>query len=278
MQGDLRGSLTVRPGLRNDVTGYADQNPGMVQNLVAVFSLLIGLAGLTLSYAAHRQKVRQDRQEAALREGELQRFQREREQEQRLREREQSAERQRERHQASMINVNVTRLLSPLGHIIPKAVIQNRSNQPVRDVRVSFRDEVVGELPLLGTGEDAFELDPTESDAYGYLQHITVDFTDVAGIRWRLEGRGYLRRARQGTGSPETLGSWGEPEPPVIQQVFAPPPPPGPVYSAPPAPAPRMGTGTKAPVWRRGEFLRPAVVLVSFVLIAGGVWRLLHHY
>lgn len=259
------------------MTGYANQNPGMVQNLIAVFSLLIGLAGLTVSYAAHRQKVRQDRQEAALREEELQRFRREREQEQQLREREQSAERQRERHQASMINVDVTRLPSPLDRnwIIPKAVIQNRSNQPVRDVRVSFRDEVVGELPLLGTGEDAFELRPTEGDAYRYLQHITVDFTDVAGIRWRLEGRGYLRRARQGTGGPETLGSWGDPEPPVIQQVSAPPP--GPVCPAPPPPAPKTGRATKAPVWRRGGFLRPAVVLVSVVLIAGGVWWLLHH-
>jgi hypothetical protein len=35
----------------------------MVQNLVAVFSLLIGAAGLMLSYAGHRQKVRQDEQE-----------------------------------------------------------------------------------------------------------------------------------------------------------------------------------------------------------------------
>jgi hypothetical protein len=35
----------------------------MVQNLVAAFSLLIGLAGLTLTYASHRQKFQRDREQ-----------------------------------------------------------------------------------------------------------------------------------------------------------------------------------------------------------------------
>ncbi|WP_208637204.1 hypothetical protein, partial [Streptomyces swartbergensis] len=87
----------------------------MLQNLMAVFSLLVGLAGLTLSYAAHRQKVRQEGQEAELRAQELARLRREREQEERQRRREHEQEerrrqleqieqQQRESRQASMIN------------------------------------------------------------------------------------------------------------------------------------------------------------------------------
>lgn len=127
----------------------------MVQNLVAVFSLLTGLVGLALSYAAHRQKVREGRQESALRAEELQKFQRDREQERLLHEREQSAQRQRERHHASLVSAHIALPPSPLhdSWVVPQAVVQNRSNQPVRDVRVSFCGEVVGEWTLLDTGE-----------------------------------------------------------------------------------------------------------------------------
>ncbi|MFJ9819693.1 hypothetical protein ACIRU3_31410 [Streptomyces sp. NPDC101151] len=220
----------------------------MVQNLIAAFSLLIGLAGLTLTYAAHRQKGRQDSQT-----------------ELKLRERRRIARRQRERHQASMISTNVVGLRHTLDSnwIIWTVEIENRSNQPVRDVCVCFRGDVIGESPLLGTGECAFPLPPSESDAAGYQMHITADFTDVSGIRWRREGYGALRRAHQGA------DGWEDPEPPDIQWV-APPPAGGVPGSGPMARrAPRRR--------RRGWVLRPVAVLVSVVLIAGGVWWLLHH-
>ncbi|MEU9158130.1 hypothetical protein AB0D59_48295 [Streptomyces sp. NPDC048417] len=264
----------------------------MVQNLIAAFSLLIGMAGLTLSYAAHRQKVRQESQEYALHTEELEKFQRDRERERQLREQEQSARRQREQLQASMIRTNVVRLVSPLNSnwVVPRVVVQNRSNQLVRDVRVSFGDEVIGELIYLDTGEETFPLPPTESSEAGYQERIILEFTDIAGIRWRRERFGTLRRARPGT------NGWEDPEPPVIEQGAtgprwcpAPdtpvrglpaPPPPGPLQEdesrgwAPPGAAQR---GTKVPVWRRSVIHWPSVVLVSVGLIAGGLWWFLHH-
>ncbi|WP_058043881.1 hypothetical protein [Streptomyces roseifaciens] len=269
----------------------------MVQNLIAVFSLLTGLVGLTLSYAAHRQKVREGRQESALRAEELQKFRREREQERHLNEREQKAQRQRERHQASMISAHVVLSPSPIhdSWVVPKAVIQNGSNQPVRDVRVSFCGELIGGWPLLGTGEGTVPLPPTQipQERSDQLRDLAVEFTDVAGIRWRREGYGVLRRARQDSASPETSGAWEVGEPPIIERV-APPsgPPSGPLTGggagagerngapAPLPPGPSLPHGgppppAGAPGRRRTGFFRPVVVLVSVVLIAGGVGWLL---
>ncbi|MFE0647562.1 hypothetical protein ACFVZH_03090 [Streptomyces sp. NPDC059534] len=265
----------------------------MVQNLVAVFSLLTGLVGLTLSYAAHRQKVREGRQESALRAEELQRFQRDREQERLLYEREQSAKRQRERHQASLISAHIALPPSPLhdNWVVPKAVIRNGSNQPVLDVRVSFRGEVIGEWTLLGTGEGTAPLPPTQrrDEHSDRLRDLAVEFTDVAGIRWRREGYGVLRRARQGTGDPETSGAWEAGEPPDIERATQPPgPPSGPLAGGsvgesvggseadapwPPSPGGSAPAGTTGR--RRTGFLWPVAVSVSVLLVAGGVWWLL---
>lgn len=262
----------------------------MVQNLVAVFSLLTGLVGLTLSYAAHRQKVRENRQESALRAEELQKFQRDREQERLLREREQSAQRQRERHQASLISAHIALPPSPLhdSWVVPKAVIQNGSNQPVSDVCVSFCGEVIGEWPLLGTGDGTVSLPPTQipDEHTNQLRDLAVEFTDVAGIRWRREGYGVLRRARQGTGDPETSGAWDAGEPPNIETAAQPTGPPsgplsggsaggGPRADGPLAPAPGGSAPAGVTGRRRTGLLVPAAVLVSVVLIAGGVWWLL---
>ncbi|MER7955355.1 hypothetical protein [Streptomyces sp. NPDC096030] len=266
----------------------------MVQTLVAVFSLLTGMVGLTLSYAAHRQKVREGRQESALRAEELQKFQRDREQERLLHEREQSAQRQRERQQASLISVHIALPPSPLhdSWVVPKAVIQNGSNQPVWDVRLSIRGEVIGEWPLLDTGEGAAPLPPMpmRDEPSDQLRDLAVEFTDVAGIRWRREGYGVLRRARQGVGDPETSGAWEAGEPPNIVRAEPPlGPPPGPLTGGPDgeraggghtASAPRepsLGGSASAGTTgrRRAGFFWPVAVLVSVLLIAGGVWWLL---
>ncbi|MCX5390314.1 hypothetical protein [Streptomyces sp. NBC_00094] len=266
----------------------------MVQNLVAVFSLLTGLVGLTLSYAAHRQKVREGRQESALRAEELRRFQRDREQERLLHEREQSAQRQRERHQASLISAHIALLPSSLhdSWVVPKAVIRNGSNQPVRDVRVSFRGEVIGAWTLLGTGEGTAPLPPTQirDEHSDRLRDLAVEFTDVTGIRWRREGYGVLRRARQGVGDPETSGEWEAGEPPDVERAEQPlGPPSGPLVGGPVGESVGGSPGADAP-WpqspggsasagttgrRRTGFLWPAAVSVSVLLIAGGVWWLL---
>ncbi|WKU48050.1 hypothetical protein Q3V23_30560 [Streptomyces sp. VNUA116] len=265
----------------------------MVQNLVAVFSLLIGLAGLTLSYATHRQKVREEEQESALRSEELRKFQRDREQEQQLHEQEKNAQRQQERQQASMISAHIALPPSPLhdSWVVPKVVIQNGSNQPVTDVRVSFRGKAIGEWPLLGTGEGTFSLPPTQiPDPHSdQLRDIAVEFTDVAGTRWRRAGYGVLQRARQDTSSPETSGAWETPEPPVIEPAARPTGPPsrplpgdgsgvgGGTQPDFPAPPPAGGAAQRPAQRRRAiGFLRQATVLVSVILIAGSLWWLLH--
>ncbi|MFJ1973957.1 hypothetical protein ACIO93_35535 [Streptomyces sp. NPDC087903] len=273
----------------------------MVQNLVAVFSLLIGLVGLMLSYAGHRQKVRQDVQEYALRAEELRKVERDREQERQLyereararREREVSVQRAQERHQASMIGGHIVLFPSPLNDswVVPRVMIQNGSNQPVRDVRVSLRGEVINELPIVGTGHDFFPLAPAQitDERYDQLGHITLEFTDAAGIRWRREAYGNLQRARQGTTGQE---DWEAPELPLIATAA-----PSPRPSAPPCPSPSLPPSeqssrmrlparadqapspapTESRAGERIGFRRPVVVLVSVVLIAGGVWWLLHH-
>ena len=291
-RGDVWADLTVRPGLRKDMIRPALQNPVMLQNLVAVLSLLVGLAGLTLSFAAHRQKVRQEGREAELRAEELarereeaeRRRQQERENEERRRRLEHTRRQQRERRQASLINVDVTRHASPLdaSRIIPKAVIQNRSNRPVTDLRVSFHGSVVGESTLLDSaGEEAYTLPASESGRYGYLQHLTVDFTDVAGIRWRHEWGGALRKAQHGASGPE---AWGPPTYPEVEEVLVPPAPAPDLGGAPPppqrypAPLPEAPAGgSEVPVSRRTRSLTPAVVLISLLLIAGSVWWFISH-
>ncbi|MFE2543592.1 hypothetical protein [Actinacidiphila glaucinigra] len=243
----------------------------MVQNLVAVFSLLIGLAGLTLSYMAHRQTVRQDEQESARRAADVREArEEEQEQEHSFHERATRELRERQRYQASLISVLVAVPRSCLhgGWAVPRVVLENCSSQPVRDVWVSYRGEVIGTVPLLGTGEEFFPLPLTQlaGERSGQLGEVTVDFTDVSGIRWRREGYGALRRAREEIG--ESGGGWEDPETPHIERVT----------SSPPMPAPARGPlPPEASAQRPGQLLRPVVILVSVVLVAGGVWWLLSH-
>ncbi|MFC9679012.1 hypothetical protein [Streptomyces sp. NPDC056948] len=284
----------------------------MVQNLVAVFSLLIGTAGLLLSYAGHRQKTRQDAQDRALRADEQQRMEHDREQERqrqdqeararrereaRDREREARARREREaraqwerdRYQASMIGGHIGLSPSSLDDswVVPQVVINNGSNQPVRDLRATFRGEVTNELRLVGTGRHYFPLPPVQisGERYDQLGQVTVEFTDVAGVRWRREGYGALQRARQGADGQEV---WGNPEPPVVERVVERPdtalprkrsevarPPQAQREPTMPAPA-QAGPPAPAPAERRVGCLGPVVVLGSVVLIAGGIWWLLH--
>ncbi|MFF0204242.1 hypothetical protein [Streptomyces sp. NPDC005017] len=277
----------------------------MVQNLVAVFSLLVGLAGLALSYAGHRQKVRQEREstrradeqgraERAREREAAERLERERQDREReadaRRERARRARRERERYQASMIvgQVRLSRSTLSDNWVVPQVVVLNGSDQPVLDVRVSLRGEVISEMPVLAGGSEIFPLPPvrTTDDHHGQLGEVTVEFTDVQGIRWRREGQGALERAGQGVGGQE---NWGAPEPPVVrpdgppsgpsapegERTYAPAPPP----SAGGARTP-YGGGARTPYGqeatrRRAAFLRPLMVLVSLALIAVGIWWLL---
>ncbi|OUC75756.1 hypothetical protein CA983_44230 [Streptomyces swartbergensis] len=140
---------------------------------------------------------------------------------------------------------------------------------------MSYRGSVVGALPLLGSaGEEVFTLPTSVLRSYGYLLRLTVDFTDVAGIRWRTDVDGALRRAQHGVSGSEV---WGPRMYADIREVAMG----GPVAGAsrPPAPSHAVpSAGTEVPVSRRTRFLRPAVVLVSLLLIAGGVWWLINHY
>ncbi|WP_371664747.1 hypothetical protein [Streptomyces sp. NBC_00280] len=283
----------------------------MVKNLVAVFSTLIGLVGLMLSYAGHRQKVRQEAQENARRAEELRRTERDREQEQEARalreeeareqrERAASARRERERLQASMIGGHIALSPSSLNDswVVPQVVIHNGSNQPVRDVRVFVHGEVIHELPLVGTGHKYLPQPPAHIQDERYRRQVTVEFTDVAGIRWRRDGYGALQRARQGTEGQEI---WEAPETPVVESALLPldltdadlfishapapmretpaqGPPTGPLSGPSQPPAPYGGRGgAGAPARRHVGLFRLAVVLVSLALIAGGVWSLVHH-
>ncbi|QEV49442.1 hypothetical protein CP980_34250 [Streptomyces vinaceus] len=260
-QGDSHGGLTLDRCCALTWRGLVGQSPYMVQNLVAVFSLLIGLGGLTLSFMDHRRKIRQEAQESALRAEEArQRHERDLEQQLQWIEREQRSQRGLERHQASLVKARFELRPSSLhnGWIVPEVVVENRSDQPVRDVRVAFLGDVIGESTTLDTGQDAFQLAPVQAARTSHkLRHVTVDFTDVAGIRWRRDGYGLLRRAQPGAGDPDAPGAWGEPEPPTVLG---------------PASAPAL-----PPVRQRVGFLRPAVALISVTLIAGGLWWLLRH-
>ncbi|MER7477453.1 hypothetical protein ABTX60_07320 [Streptomyces sp. NPDC126510] len=251
----------------------------MVQNLVAVFSLLIGTAGLLLSYAGHRQKVRQDAQERALRADEQQRMEHERqrheqewrEMEARAQEEREAHDRERDRYQASMIGGHIGLSPSSLDDswVVPQVVIYNGSNQPVRDVRASLRGEVKSELPLVETGHHHVPLPPIPvGERYDQLGEVTVEFTDAAGVRWRREGYGALRRAQQGAGGQEI---WGHRESPVVERVVEHPDAASPAKLLPRVAAPDSPATAK----RRANWLGPVVVVVSVVLIAGGVWWLL---
>lgn len=245
-----------------------------MQNLIAVFSLLIGLAGLTLSYMGHRQKVRQETQETALFVEQLQGLQRERGQDQEQRKLQERVQRERERRQASMIKTRLELRPSSLhdGWVVPEIVVENRSDQLLRDVRVAFLHEVIGEATTLDTGQHAFQLPPAQAAKPSHkLRFVTVDFTDIAGIRWRRDGDAGLRRAQPGTDSPDSRGAWGDPEDlyvtaarDVIMGAPASPPPP-----------PPSGASQTEPVGRHLRFLQPAIVLVSVTLIAGALWWLL---
>jgi hypothetical protein len=220
--------------LRYDVMGTANQNPNMVQNLIAVFSLLIGLGGLSVTYAAHRHKVRQESEAAAIR----------------------------ERGWTSMAHAKVDLLQHPLTNEFARRVeIEYQGAQPIMDVRVSFRGEVIGEFPFVMCNRHEYaQLPPAESNATDSERHITLEFTDPAGIRWKREASGFLRRARQDAEGLETRDLWGPPEPPNVQRWNAP-----------------TGQPASTPGSRRRGFLRAAVVLVSVLIVAGGVWWLLHH-
>jgi hypothetical protein len=163
----------------------------MVQNLIAVLSTFIALAGLAVSYMGHRDKVRREDELARLRQ-----------------ELEKEAEQRGVQAQASRLEVHVDVGRSQLhnGWAVPKLVVENLSNQPVHDLVVSFHDQVVAEMPLLDTGDTSFPLPLSEgaTPAGLLLRQVTVDFTDAAGIRWRRDGRGSLRT---GSGN-EALGTW----------------------------------------------------------------------
>jgi hypothetical protein len=267
----------------------------MVQNLFAVFSLLIGAAGLLLTYAGHRQKVRQDAQESALRAEEQRRIERDREQERqqaharreqeaRARRNREARDRERDRYQASMVSGYLGLSPSSLddGWVVPQIVIYNGSNQPVRNVRASFRGEMTDEQGLVGTGHHFFPLapKPVPGKSYEELGEVIVEFTDVAGVRWRREGSGVLRRARQG-GDRQT--TWGEPEQPVVERADEFAGATAPTMHAPaPAELPRGARpsmhvpGAPPPASRRAGCFGWLVVLVSVALIAGGIWWLVH--
>lgn len=192
------------PVLRADTFECVSQSFRVIQTLTAVLGALIGLAGLLVSYLAHRHKVRHDAALAA--------------EEMRLLEREREAEQQEARVQASMLRVHVALSRSALhdGLVTPKVVVANQSNQPIQDVCVSLRDEAVGETSLFPTGEMVFPLPLSEAatPTGRLMREVTIDFTDAAGIRWRRQSGGSLRRGRIN----EALGAWewGEPEAPVV--------------------------------------------------------------
>jgi hypothetical protein len=260
----------------------------MVQNLLAVLSLLIGTSGLMLSYAGHRQKVRQDTHENTHRAEEQRRIEQERQrQEQEARaqqEKEARFQRERDRYQASMIGVHIRLSPSTLDDswVVPQLVIHNGSSQPVRDVRAYYGDEVTNELPLVDTGTHFLPLPPRQLPDASVDQSgpVTVEFTDVAGIRWRREGYGFLQRAGQGVDGQEI---WGPPEPAVVE--FLQPVRQGRRKGAQPPQQegpPSVGEGphgalppVSAPAERHFGCAGPVVVLVSAMLIVGGIWWLL---
>ncbi|MFD8237402.1 hypothetical protein ACFV20_36715 [Streptomyces sp. NPDC059696] len=257
----------------------------MVQNIFGVFSLLIGTAGLLLTYAGHRQKVRQEAQESALRAEELLRGERDREQEQ---ERQEQAERarqereertrlERDRYQASMVGGHVVLSPSSLNesYAVPQVMIQNGSNQPVKDVRISVRGEAISQVPLIHPGQHFFPLPALQipDDGNDQWGEVAVEFTDVSEIGWRREGYGDLQRTRQGTHGQEV---WGVPEPPVVERYAG-----ETAWPSAPDVAERMEFGEvpapSAPrAGRRFRRLGPVALLVSVVLIAVGIWWLFH--
>jgi hypothetical protein len=223
----------------------------MVQNLIAALSTLIALAGLAVSYLGHRDKVRREDELARLRQ-----------------ELEKEAEQQGVQAQASKLDVHVDVGRSQLhnGWAVPKLVVENQSNQPVHDLVVSFHDKVVAEMPLLDTGDTAFPLPLSEGSTPAglLLRHVTVDFTDAAGIRWRREGRGSLR---SGSGN-EALGTWqwGRPEQSRIEPAAPSESP------ALPSPVPPAGPPGELPWFRRVSPVLVAVLSVVVLIIVSRWW------
>ncbi|MFE5621123.1 hypothetical protein ACFQ8S_03575 [Streptomyces virginiae] len=153
----------------------------MTENLIAAGSAIVALVGLVLTYQGYRDKQKQGRRE-----------------------------------HASMLNVCVYTERSQLHDRweIAQVVVSNRSNQLYHEVRVRYRDQTVAETATLSASQ-TWQLPPSENSQSAdlLLSHITVEFNDAEGTRWRREGSGRLRRGRQTkTGDWE----WDAPEPPLI--------------------------------------------------------------
>ncbi|MFJ3722724.1 hypothetical protein ACIPYQ_09130 [Streptomyces sp. NPDC090045] len=171
----------------------------MTENLIAAVSALVALVGLVLTYRGYRDKQQRDR-----------------------------------RAHASMIDVQamVQRSLLHDGYEVPRVGVTNQSNQPIQELLVRYRDDIVADTLAL-TGKQIWHLPPSESTRSPdrILSHVTIEFTDAEGTRWRREGNGRLRRGRQ---TKAGTWKWGTPEPPLITAA-APPPEPQPLPPRRPA-------------------------------------------
>lgn len=192
----------------------------MAETLIAAVSALIALAAGLVAYRAHRHQLRR----AAVTDTHQRHIE---EREQRVSEREAAAERREALVQASMMDVTVRWVPSSLheGWSTPWILVHNSSNQPFADLHVRFRDEpVTGQTGVLFPGAiHRFQLPSSEyrSGVPEVGRGVSVDFTDVAGTRWRREGDGGLR---EGHSTGDTW-EWGAREEPVIMRFTAPDPP-----------------------------------------------------
>jgi hypothetical protein len=185
----------------------------VIETLIAVFSSLVALGALVVSFMAHRHQVVRA---AALDD-----------RERRVDARERALQRREQRVHASMIEVRMSTSPSSLhdGWVTPRLEIVNPSNQPISGLSASFRGEELDSVfGMVAPGEVRHFTLPsldTADDADLTLQRITLSFTDAAGIRWRRSGGGRLQRGVRRAAS-ETAVRWEvDLEDPVITESRA---------------------------------------------------------
>lgn len=182
----------------------------MTEILIAAFSALVAAGAVAVSFAAHRHQVQRaavlDAKEARVESRERQ-----------VEEREAEAERRETRSQASMIAVRALMVPSSLHgnwHRV-ELDITNHSNQAVFGLNVSYQDQEVEE-GARGISPGCTRTVPLEffepSGRPAVLDKIRIEFTDAAGVRWRRDADGGLRRQQQGNDAWE----WGARETPII--------------------------------------------------------------
>lgn len=213
----------------------------MVETLVASFGTIVALGALVVSLMAHRHQVAR----AAALDA----------RERRVEAREEALEQREQRIQASMIEVHTSASRSSLhdGWVTPRLTIVNPSNQPIRGLTASYRDEVVSDVfGSVGPGTTrSFPLPPSGNDVQAglILHQVTLVFTDAAGTRWRRDGGGGLHRGIQrADGEWEWMGR----EDPVITESRT-----NDYPAAPPAPAPAPAPRIRYPrQWLRLPYFR----------------------